>query len=121
MGKKYQQSMPEDKRRYPRLSSKIDVRWRRIDLPEETRSYIVGLAENYSFGGVFLVTDEPLTKGSVVELGFTVPDGAPLFARAVVRWIQRLKKPTGAGLQFIEFNGIGDRDFRSLMEMIFSS
>ena len=88
-------------------------------MSEEARNYLVGLAENYSFGGVLLVTDEPLERGSFVEIGFSVPVGLPVSALAVVRWVRRFRKPSGLGLQFVEFDGIGDRDFDELIDSIF--
>ena len=121
MDKRSQQSNLKDKRRYLRVPSGTRIRWCSVDVSEEARNYLVGLAENYSFGGVFLVTDEPLERGSFVEIGFSVPVGPPVSALAVVRWVRRFRKLSGLGLQFIEFDGIGDRDFNELIDSIFRS
>ena len=87
----------------------------------EARRYLSGLAENYSFSGKFLGTQKHLGKGDVVELSFRVPGGPPATARAVVRWAWRVRKPTGVGLEFIEFDRIGDWDFHVLVESIFDA
>ena len=109
-----------DKRQYPRVPATTRIRWRPVDVSEETQDYLAGLAENYSFGGMFLVTDEPLKKGNLIEIAFSLPSGPPVTARALVQWVRRFRRPSGAGLKFVEFNGIGDRDFRALIESLFS-
>ena len=109
----------KDKRRYPRVPSTTRIRWRPVDLSHEAQHYLAGLAENSSFGGMFLVTDEPLRKGTLIEIAFTVSDEPPITARALVQWVRRFRKPSGVGLKFVEFSGLGDREFQALIASVF--
>lgn len=121
MDKKFRESGSTNKRRYPRISSETRIWWRPVDVTVEARNYLVGMAENYSFGGVFLVTDEPLKKRNIIEIAFTVPDGPPVTVQAVVQWVRRFRKPSGVGVQFIEFKGVGERDFETLIKSLFDT
>lgn len=87
----------KDKRQYPRVPAFTRIRWRPVDVSEETQDYLAGLAENYSFGGMFLVTDEPLQKGNLIEVAFNVSGGPPVTARALLQWVRRFRKPSGEG------------------------
>jgi len=110
------ESIPE--RRYPRLASGVHVRCRRVGKSCETPESLNGIVHNFSYGGIFLATQVPFATGSVLELEFSIQEENPVSARAVVRWRQHLKQPAGIGLEFIEFAGIDDRDFASLITRI---
>ena len=108
-----------DNRHFPRVGSGVSVDFHMADISGETKKYLTGVAENISIGGMFLSTPKRVRKGSVLLINFSLPDEAPFSASAIVRWTRRFKKPTGLGLEFVEFNGIGDRDFKALMDRIF--
>ena len=109
-----------DNRHYPRVGSDVSVEFHMADISGETKKYLSGIAENVSIGGMFLSTPKRFRKGSVILIDFSFDGEAPFSASAIVRWTRRFKKPTGVGLEFIEFNGLGDRDFKTLMDRIFA-
>jgi hypothetical protein len=63
-----------------------------------------------------------MPKGSIVTLNFQFTDkeGEEVIiqAQAVVRWTQRFRKPKGMGLEFFEFNGLGDRNFEECLQYL---
>jgi uncharacterized protein (TIGR02266 family) len=80
-----------------------------VHLESESNLY-AGITNNLSQGGVFVATPELLTRGTVLDLEFSIPDGGPpIRTTAVVRWIREdldsIEGPPGMGVQFVELEG----------------
>ncbi len=113
-----------EKRKYQRIATDVMVRFREQSVDDSTQEYLQGIAENCGLGGVFLATRHILPKGSIVSLLFTyIQDDreVQVRAKAVVRWTRRLRKPRGMGLEFFEFQGLGDRDFRQYLDRLLAA
>ncbi|MEN8188424.1 MAG: PilZ domain-containing protein [Thermodesulfobacteriota bacterium] len=115
--------MFEDKRKFKRVATNVLVRFNEQKVEDkETRQYLQGVADNCSLGGMFLSTDCLMPKGTVLNLSFMcIDDGNEVHieAKAIVRWVQRIRKPKGLGLEFFEFSGLGERDFSECLEKLF--
>lgn len=61
-----------------------------------------GRIENLSTRGALVVTDRPLTAGSVLQLRFDTPDGGVGRCAAIVRWV-RVAPSTGRAALGVEF------------------
>jgi Tfp pilus assembly protein PilZ len=109
-----------DFRKYPRVTSDIEVVYGIDGNSSVSSNYLRGIAENCSFGGMFLVTDENYPIGSILRLDFYPVDEEAVSATAVVTWRRRFRQPHGIGLKFAEFEHIGERDFKKLMERMFA-
>ncbi|MFH1570749.1 MAG: TIGR02266 family protein [Gemmatimonadota bacterium] len=97
----------EEKRRFPRAPLTLLVQYRFESLEEFVAEY----AEDISLGGMFIRTDEPPAKGSMLYLQFTLKDGSKLIeGLAKVAWslppaaAARAGRPAGMGVQFISFD-----------------
>lgn len=110
-----------DKRQYRRIASgaHIDFHLERSDAT--AREYYSGLVENYSFGGLFIASDVSMSPGDIVYLNIELDGEPPLTARALVRWTRRWTKPRGAGVEFIDFDGLGERDLGDLLARLFET
>ncbi len=102
--------MDVSRRKYPRAAADVRVSYVEEPVTTGAREYLHGLAADIGIGGMFIATDHPLPKGSVASLHFrTGPDKKGVRARAMVRWVRRIGKPKGMGIEFIEFDGLGER------------
>jgi len=63
----------------------------------------VGTSSNVGVGGLFMMTERPLSIGERVTLEFTLPDHIhPTSVDAEVRWIrQEDAQPSGVGMRFV--------------------
>lgn len=119
-------SRPEDRRRYRRVAAGVRVVYHGTPLERRERDYLEGVAEDLSLGGMYLATRDPFPPGSLVWLEFQPrpragePDTAepPIRAKAVVRWRRRWRKPRGMGLEFVEFEGLGERTLAAVLERL---
>ena len=108
--------MLAEKRKYPRIATRIQVKWRCDPVEQPTADYTENVAKNISLGGMFVATDEPLPEGSLVTLLFsTVPEESPVTVNAIVRWRRRWLSPRGMGLAFYEFEGLAGREREAWM------
>jgi hypothetical protein len=114
-----------------RSDSRIDYRtvlpgagvfYRVEDLPASEQRYLRGIAENVSLGGLFVASRHPCRPGSLLKLQLFSPadprHGSPVVVRAIVRWRQLWREPRGMGVQFVEFEGLGQRRLESWLETI---
>ncbi len=87
-----------ERRVFPRHSAKIDVNYRRGE------NYLFSHTENLSELGIFLVSKEPLDKGTEIELRFLPPGGDPIEITGVVTWVERggQGKQPGMGVRFLD-------------------
>lgn len=112
--------MEDDRRRdYRTILPGTEVVYRATPVRPQERRYLLGVAENLSFGGVFISTRHPFAVGTVVLLDLYPGEGAdcaPFSARAVVRWRQIWKEPRGMGLQFLDFANLSERPMSALLD-----
>jgi len=88
-----------DRRREPRYEIKIDVNYTHDD------SYLYSRASNISEMGIFLLTRDPLPRGTRTELRFAAPgENEPLRVRGEVRWtvLPDEGQQPGMGIQFVD-------------------
>lgn len=86
------------------------------------RDYLDQVARNVSLGGLFVDADHPPPVGTLVklELRLTSGDDEPetILVSGLVRWRQRWSQPRGMGIEFIDFEGLGERDFKEWLETV---
>ncbi|MCP3063355.1 TIGR02266 family protein [Myxococcus sp. K38C18041901] len=75
-----------------------------IDMRSDS-NFFTGFSMDISEGGVFIATVDAVTRGTQVELDFTLPGGRPMKVTGVVRWVREAnpKMPElmpGVGVQF---------------------
>jgi uncharacterized protein (TIGR02266 family) len=101
----------EERRAFRRLAAGVRVRFQEMRLRRTECEYLRGVAEDVSFGGMFLATRHTFPVGRTIELEFHPrgEEGAPVRARAVVCWRRRWREPRGMGLRFVEFASLGAR------------
>lgn len=110
-----------EQRRFRRIASGVEIRFQVAESDPISREYYSGLVQNYSFGGLFLATEVSLSVGDLVHLDISVEGQPPFEARALVRWTRRFGRGRGAGLEFIDFDHVGERDFERLLSQLFES
>lgn len=96
--------MFEEKRKFKRIASEVLVRFSEQEVDKGTQQYLQGVAKDCGLSGMFLATNHLMSKGSVVSLNFLFLDNEQevnIQAKAIVRWIQRFRKPKGMGLEFL--------------------
>ena len=100
-----------EQRTFPRIPAGTPVAMTPLPLDRRGRSDLESTAHNLSLGGMFLATEYSFRAGTVLQLEFRLPDegngGAPVHARAVVRWRRWWRSPRGMGVQFVELEGRG--------------
>ena len=112
-----------DNRKFKRSATDVLVKYRKVeDIDKDTKHYLQGIAKDYGRGGIFLTTDNPMEKGSVISLDFLLLDEGKeinVQAKAIVRWTQRFRKPKGMGVQFYDFTGLDGLDIEQCFEKLF--
>jgi uncharacterized protein (TIGR02266 family) len=78
-------------------------------------NFYTGLSEDISSGGVFVATDRPLPRGTIVTLYFTLPDGRPVRADGSVRWARGGEDGRSAGMG-VGFSALGTDDRRAIAD-----
>lgn len=110
-----------DHRKYRRAASGVSINFQ-LDRPDAaSRDYYSGLVENYSYGGLFVATDAQLSVGDLLHLAIDVDGEPPFEARALVRWTRRWRRPRGAGVEFIDFDHLGEREIGDVLTRLFES
>lgn len=98
---------------FRRLHQGVQVFYRPIPMGKHEQEYLSELALEKGFGGMFLPGKQPMAPGTVLHMVFHAPgsgDSArPVRARGMVferrRW---RREPTGMGILFLDFDGLGD-------------
>ena len=107
--------MSYQRRKTHRIRPGVAVRFFGEPIDRTKRQYLDGVVENCGLGGMFISTDRPFPKGSLVTLDFRIKsesrDLDPVKAQGIVRWVRRRTGDRGMGIAFIEFQGLGDRVF----------
>ncbi len=71
-----------------------------VGLSSDTH-YYAGVSANLSRGGLFLICDQPLPKGTAVTVRFVLPNGHSVVADGVIRWARESGSSVpGMGLGF---------------------
>ncbi len=107
-------TLNQENRKYPRISPGVNFSVMVKHIDKDAREYFKGVIENIGLGGMFIDTDYPLPKGSMVTIHFKSNkevDAQPVIANGLVCWTQKLMRPHGMGVDFIEFEGLGDNSF----------
>ncbi len=74
-----------------------------------------GTIGNYSLGGMYILTDHPLSRGKTIRLTFHLNSQSnnplPIQIHGIVRWIRKDTNPQCMGIEFLNFEGIDEHDF----------
>ena len=112
--------MQEERRQdYRPILPGTEVVYRMAAVQPIERRYFLGIAENVSFGGLFLAARRPFPVGTLVWLDlYPGGKGGPrsFSARAVVRWRRVWQEPRGMGLQFLEITDLAARSVASVLD-----
>ena len=79
---------------------------------ESTEDFLVDYTANISVGGMFIVTDRPLPKGTLLRMSFRLPGGEETIeATGQVRWAVQpsSSEPMRPGMG-VSFEELGDLD-----------
>lgn len=102
----------EDKRIYPRISSKVNLRYKVIKTPEgkllSPSEEKFNLTDNISAGGLAFFSSQHLNPGTILQLKVELPDGNPPMESLVkVVWTKEI--PSGEGYEigvcFLDLTG----------------
>ena len=112
----------EQRSEYRIVTPGAGVFYKLEDLPAAEERYLCGVAEDVSLGGLFIASRHPCRPGSVVKLQLFSPadprESSPVLARGVVRWRRLWREPRGMGVQFLEFEALGQRRLESWLDTI---
>ncbi|UCE40518.1 MAG: PilZ domain-containing protein [Candidatus Aminicenantes bacterium] len=103
---------PKDRRRFPRVSSRV---YYRIGKSQSLRQRV----SNISLAGVRIYSDERLDAGEEVELELYFPNGFSGKGSARVVWIKEL--PPGSGTSYdvgLEFLNLSEEVVKELTEVL---
>lgn len=101
---KRKKKLSKEKRLHPRLSTEIPVKYWVLEEQKEIESYFEHLektksakTKDVSLGGMYITTDQPLKKGSILQLEIMIPcREGKLKTYAEVVWTNEF----GGGLKF---------------------
>ncbi len=114
--------MLHQEKRTHRIRPGVAVRFIGKSIDRTTRHYLDGVVENCGLGGMFISTDHPFPKGNLITLDFRVNSeskgSTPVRARGIVRWVQRRTGDRGMGIEFMEFERLGDRVFSDWIKKV---
>lgn len=94
---------PQPQRGRPRVKMQAEVDF------HSDNNFFNGFSTNISDGGLFIATVNLLPLGTQVDLSFSLPDGEPIEAKGVVRWVREINDALpevfpGMGVQFTALN-----------------
>lgn len=111
--------MEEDRRRHPRIAVNAFVRFYEQSVEKTMRRYRQGVVKNYSDGGLFVSTDNPLPQGTPITVEIPIESETAqikiLQIRGVVRWVYHLSGRWGMGIEFFGFTDSEHGDFTDWM------
>lgn len=86
-----------DKRSERRIPAAVEVSL------ETDYDFYAGTTGDFSYGGVFVMTETPPPPGSEVRLAIHLPDGGTVTASGCVRWVRtpdlaEPERPAGCGI-----------------------
>ncbi len=108
--------MSEDRRKNYRTTAEVIVQFCEESEDNRDQHDHKGIVENCSAGGMYISTEHPASRGSIIRLKFSLdsesPPPLPIQARAIVHWVRHVAHSRGMGVEFLEFEGIDARDFK---------
>lgn len=101
---------PKERRRHPRFQAVLQVNY-----GEDAFALDAASTETASMGGLFIITEHPLSQGTRILIHLFLPDASlPIIADCEVSWVKVDKEddqPSGMGVRFLE---IGEEDSERL-------
>ena len=99
----------EERRRFPRLVSTIDVDYKPL---QGDRGLVVSASKNISACGVCIFLKEPVANGTLLEVAFSLPGGQRLFKLiGKVVWVKGFEIGKSSGYEAgIEFSQISEEE-----------
>lgn len=114
--------MSYQRRKTHRIRPGVAVRFFGEPIDRTKRQYLDGVVENCGLGGMFISTDRPFPKGTLITMDFRIESESkeltPVRARGIVRWVQRRAGDRGVGIEFMEFERLGDRVFSDWIKKV---
>jgi uncharacterized protein (TIGR02266 family) len=105
-------SFNEERRERIRYQVRINVNYRHGD------TYLFSRTSNVSELGIFLVSERPLAKDTVISLEFDIPNvRKPIQVLGRVTWVETGKSGAepGMGIQFIDLSKDTQKQIKSLI------
>ena len=105
-----------------RVDKRVEVA---VDVTVETEhNFYAGITGDLSYGGVFVVSDQPPAPGAAVSVSIRLPDGGRIRAQGAVRWVRTPEFatpecPPGCGIAWQALQNA--MIFRSVAASIFNS
>jgi len=91
-----------ENRQYQRRAFSVEITLHSDD------NFYAGITGDVSEGGIFVATYVPPPLGATVSIEVALPDGTPIKASGVVKWVRDLKAARdcspGCGVQFTEID-----------------
>ncbi len=100
-----------EQRSHPRVETELPVFFEPLPMSRSARSDLRGIVTSTALRGMFIATPAPLPRGEILSLRFYLGEDStapPVRARAIVRWRRRLQAPAGMGIEFIDFEPLGE-------------
>jgi uncharacterized protein (TIGR02266 family) len=121
MASKKPGSEPNAEQRGGRRRTSFDIE---VGVASKHRLF-VGLTSNISSGGLFVATDEPLSRGDQLEVRFSIPGTDHVFSkRAEVVWTRPFDEgtsdrhnPCGAGVRLLDLSDDERRMLNAFIEV----
>jgi hypothetical protein len=110
-----------ERRQFPRLAAGARVRFHALPLHRSERDYLKGVAADVSLGGMFIASRHTFPVGTAISLEFHARaegGSTPVRARAVICWRRRWRRPRGMGVQFVEFEYLGQRRLETWLDTV---
>lgn len=112
----------EERRKYGRTATQAFIRFYEESGNIEHPEYRRGVVKDYSAGGLRIVTEKPLSKGSVVVIEIPLETETQelkiIQIHGVVRWVQEWAGRHAMGIELFEFKESGDEDFIKWMSRL---
>jgi len=104
----------DDRRRDTRHEARLEVNYRRGD------TYLFSRSSNISELGIFLMTNEPLLSGAIIELRFNTPRGQEqIEVTGEVMWVDPGEdSEAGMGIRFINTSDEVRRRIKTLIRTV---
>ena len=109
------QRISMERRKYLRAVTDVFVQFCEKSAGRPNQQPHEGLVENCSAKGMYISTGHPSPRGSLITLKFCESATKALIPGqvcATVRWVRYLTDPKGMGVEFLEFEGVDERDFK---------
>ena len=114
-----------EKRRYPRLKAKVQVKITKISQQIKDLKTIDTVSKDIGSAGICIVTRKLFAIDDVVDLNITLPDGKEIKAMGTVKWVVEEGTLKGLGLNDfnigVKFVKLSDSDRDEIGKFLFDS